>query len=144
MGTQQSNVGMVSPDGRWVWTGSEWVPRPPQPANLAGRIPAPLRRVGGIVVVGLLGLGFAYARGEGESSSAPKVGECARAVGSDDVERVDCEDPTATLRVTSRHDGTTDGDTACLADPTATSFYSFEQRSRSSSLVSFVLCFEDV
>lgn len=139
-----SNVGMVSPDGRWVWTGSEWAAKEQSPASWFSRVPRPVKRIGGILAVGLAGLTFAYAQGQNESNSAPKIGECARVVGDDEIESVPCDDTLATLRVTSRHDSITDGEVACSADPTATSYYSFEERSRGTSLVSFVLCFEDI
>jgi len=89
-------------------------------------------------------MAFAYAQGQQQSNSAPKVGECAKQVGENDVAVVPCGAPEATLKVTSRHDNTTNGDAACAGDASATSYYSFEERSRGSSLVSFVLCFEDV
>jgi len=102
------------------------------------------KRMGGTLLVGIVGMALVAALGGAESKSAPRVGECARIVGVNDIERVPCSDPAASLRVTSRQDGTSDGSSACANDPRATSSYSYEASSRGSSLVSFVLCFEDV
>lgn len=102
------------------------------------------RRIGGILIVGLVGMGIAYANGQRESAAAPTVGQCAKVVGKDSVERVACTDPAATLRVTTRHEDTADGEAACANDSEATSYYTFEEKSRGSTLVSFVVCFADI
>ena len=143
MGSEATNVGRVSDDGKWIWNGSEWRPKPPSMKS-PSRVPAPVRRIGGIIAIGVVGLGIAYAQGANESDQAPKVGECARLVGEDDIEKVPCSDERASLRVTSRHENTSDGDAACAADATATSYFSYELESHGSTVTSFLLCLEDL
>ncbi len=92
----------------------------------------------------LVSIAYANAQGDEQSAEAPKVGECAKRDGSsDDMVRVDCSDSAATYRVTSKHSGTTDGDTACAGDSAATSYYSFDSTSHGLSVSSFVLCLAD-
>jgi hypothetical protein len=96
-----------------------------------------------LVALAMGGLAYEYEQGHEESTNAPKVGECARKLGKNTIERVDCADPRALLRVTSRVDDTTDGESACADDQEATSFYSFDASSHGLSVTSFVLCLTD-
>jgi len=131
-----------------------WQPDPSWPAPPPGwvlvtstghRVPRWVIKVGSFAVVAVVGLAIAFSQGESESDQAPKVGECARQVGSNAVARVDCSDAQAAYRVTSRHDGTTDIDAACSLDEQATAGFSEDVSVRGAvSVKSFVLCMADL
>jgi hypothetical protein len=88
-------------------------------------------------------VGVAYSQGHEEPMNAPKVGECAKTDGAKHVLKVPCADSAATMVVTSRVDGTADGQSACASDYKATSFYSVEATTHEVSVTSFVLCLAD-
>lgn len=141
-GLQRQAPPQYSADGRWYWTGSQWVPSASlQPKTGGFRRLVARGAVLGVVV--LLGFAWAHSTGQEESENAPTVGECARSADDDEIQTVDCTDPAAEYRVTRRADGTTDGDTACATDPEATSYYAFETSSQNLTVTSFVLCLAD-
>ncbi len=35
-------AGILSPDGKWMWSGTQWIPAPPPPGPPAGGAPAPV------------------------------------------------------------------------------------------------------
>ncbi len=124
-----------------------WNPDPAWPPPPPGWIwyrsasrPKWLITAGIVVGLGLAGTGAAYIQGQDEADRAPQVGECAHKVGPDEIQRVDCSDADADFRVTSRQEGTSDGDSVCAKDTVATTIYEFDARSHGVSLKSFVLC----
>jgi hypothetical protein len=97
-----------------------------------------MKRIGGLVVAGAVALGIGAYQGNKAEDSAPKVGECAKAVGGDDIKKVDCSDPEASLLATTRAEDTADGEAACASDVKSTSYYRYENRG-----TKFVVCFTD-
>lgn len=102
-----------------------------------------VRRFVGIGVAIAIGLGITYMSGKNESDNAPAVGECAKPAGDNKIKKVGCDDSAAEFEVVSRVDGTTDGETACASNPTATSYYAYEAENTGVEMVSFVLCMAD-
>jgi len=97
-----------------------------------------VKRIAVAVVAFGVATGVATYKGHRAENNAPQVGECAKAVGSDKVTKLDCNDPAATLIVTSRHEDTSDGMAACATDPNATSIFEYSNKS-----TKFVVCLAD-
>jgi hypothetical protein len=101
-----------------------------------------LRQIIGVGIAIAIGIGITYFNGKKESDNAPAVGECAKSVGENEIEKISCSDPDADFEVVSRVDDTTDGQTACAGNPTVTSFYAYEAKNTGVG-VEFVLCLAD-
>jgi hypothetical protein len=97
-----------------------------------------MKRIGGLVLAGAVAGGYGAYKGNKAADAAPQVGECAKVVGGDDMKKVDCSDPEATLLATSRVEDTADGAAACASDLKATAYYQYENHG-----TKFVVCFTD-
>ena len=97
-----------------------------------------IKRIGvGLAAAALFG-GYGVVKAHQDEANAPKVGECAKVVGGDDMKKVECSDPEATLLATSRVEDTSDGEAACATDLRATSYFQYENHG-----TKFVVCFTD-
>lgn len=133
------SVFQLSPDGLWFWNGRQWIA-----TNGTAVTRRSIRRllvkvlVVAVVVAG--GFGIAYARGTSERDKGPHQGECAHKVSEEKVVEVDCESDRADFRVTSQHNGVSNGEEACKDDPESESYYTVTSSSRHVDVVSYVLC----
>jgi hypothetical protein len=115
----------------------------PPPSKRAGP-PNWLIVVGAFValaVVLALGLGPVIAAGTGDHFPVP--GNCAKVDESKEMYliRVPCTNDDAQLRVTSRHDNTSEIEAACAGDPAAKTGYAFtEEQGDNAPSIDLVLC----
>jgi hypothetical protein len=97
-----------------------------------------MKRIGTGLAAAALFAGFGVYRAHQAEDNAPKVGECAKVVGGDDIKKVDCTSSEATMVATSRVEDSADGEAACASDLQATSYYQYENHG-----TKFVVCFKD-
>ena len=141
--------GWPSPPSKGWTPPPGWQPDPSWPEappgwNFTKRVGPPtwLTVVGGVaVLLVVLALRLAPIIAEGEADHFPVPGNCAKVDETKDMYliRVPCTRGDAQLRVTSRHDNTSDVEVACSADAAAQTGYAFTEQTNNGD-VDLVLC----